>query len=71
MSSSGHHLTFPQYLTCTSQFFKYAHLLLQVPKHCRSIQGIEAFAKRIADIKHIEKYITVQNNTIQAFNQKW
>ncbi len=35
------------------------------------VPGIEGFAKRIADIKHIEKYIAVKNNKIQAFNQKW
>ncbi len=35
------------------------------------VPGIEGFAKRIADIKHIEKYIAVKNNKIHVFNQKW
>ncbi len=35
------------------------------------VPSIEGFAKRIADIKHIAKYIAVKNNKIQAFNQKW
>ncbi len=34
------------------------------------VLGIEGFAKIIADIKNIEKYIAVKINKIQAFNQK-
>ncbi len=34
------------------------------------VPGIESFAKRIAEIKNIEKYIAVKKKKIQAFNQK-
>ncbi len=57
---------FDQYLTIKMHIYCY--------KFQNIVPGIEGFGKRIAHIKHIEKYIAVKNpkkQKKQALNQKW